>query len=317
MILAKLCLALPLGGGPEVKWTAPAVFVPGHPFEVEVELAAPEGGATIAGWLLKPAAFTVDGEPLGPRDDKGAIELPSGFKVSGRIDLAPVLAKRGDFKLDYGTSSSAGGAFEVAFRESVPAGMNFMQMAPEELASYQVLLRTNRGDVLLKMWPDVAPGHVRNFLDLAYIKFYDGTIFHRVVANFMIQGGDPTGTGTGNGPRTLEAEFSDRRHVRGVISMARQGTQGTPGPQDPLRNSASCQFFIVQADSAHLDGGYSAFGEVVLGMDVVDEISTTSLNPGNRPKIPQVIERAIVVRVPGAAPAGGAGEAGGERSGGR
>ncbi|HVS09922.1 MAG TPA: peptidylprolyl isomerase [Planctomycetota bacterium] len=317
MILAKLCLALPLAGGADVKWTAPAVFVPGHPFEVAVELAAPEGGATIAGWLLKPAAFIVDGEPLGPRDDKGAIELPSGFKVSGRIDLAPMLAKRGDFKLDYGTSS-AGGAFEVAFRESVPAGTNFMQMAPEELASYQVLLRTNRGDVLLKMWPDVAPGHVRNFLDLAYIKFYDGTIFHRVVADFMVQGGDPTGTGTGNGPRTLEAEFSDRRHVRGVLSMARQGTPGTPGPQDPLRNSASCQFFIVvQAESAHLDGGYSAFGEVVLGMDVVDEISTTSLNPGNKPKIPQVIERAIVVRVPGAAPAGGAGEAGGERSGGR
>ncbi len=114
----------------------------------------------------------------------------------------------------------------------------------------QVTISTDSGDMNLTMHPDKAPQHVENFLDLAESGFYDGLTFHRIVEGFMIQGGCPTGTGTGSGPRRLQAEFNDTPHVRGTLSMARS--------QDP--NSASCQFFICLDEARFLDGQYSAFG---------------------------------------------------------
>ena len=126
------------------------------------------------------------------------------------------------------------------------------------------------GDIKVRMFPDTAPKHVANFDSLVRSGFYDGTAFHRVIPGFMIQGGDPNSR---SGPREtwgmgdpsqkkVPAEFSQIRHSRGVISAAR-----TPDP-----NSATSQFFIMVADAPHLDGQYSAFGEVVEGMDVVDKI---------------------------------------------
>ena len=116
----------------------------------------------------------------------------------------------------------------------------------------QVTIHTDFGDMNLTFFPDKAPAHMENFIDLAESGFYDGLAFHRIIEGFMIQGGCPLGTGTGSGPRQLDAEFSDTRHVLGTLSMARS--------QDP--NSASCQFFICLGDASSLDGQYSAFGQL-------------------------------------------------------
>ncbi|MCL2641884.1 MAG: peptidylprolyl isomerase [Phycisphaerales bacterium] len=149
-------------------------------------------------------------------------------------------------------------------------------------------IETTEGAITVEFWPDVAPNHVNNFLELAMKGFYNGIIFHRVIPGFMIQGGDPTGTGTGsNGNVRLKAEFNrrpDRRHVRGVLSMARSS--------DP--NSASCQFFIMHQDSPHLDGQYSAFGKVIAGIEAVDKIVNTPTGPGDRPKNPPKIVKITV-----------------------
>ncbi len=116
----------------------------------------------------------------------------------------------------------------------------------------QVTIQTDFGDMSLTFLPEKAPKHVENFVELAESGFYDGLTFHRVVEGFMIQGGCPKGTGTGDGPRRLGAEFNDTRHVRGTMSMARSS--------DP--DSASCQFFICLDDANFLDGQYSAFGQI-------------------------------------------------------
>jgi len=131
------------------------------------------------------------------------------------------------------------------------------------------IIETNLGTIVFKLFPDLAPETVRNFEKLARDGFYNGTLFHRVIPGFMIQGGDPN-TKSGNkntwgmgGPGyTVKAEFSSRSHHRGIVSMARA--------QDP--NSAGSQFFIVTTDSTFLDRQYTVFGEVIEGMDVADKI---------------------------------------------
>jgi peptidyl-prolyl cis-trans isomerase B (cyclophilin B) len=133
----------------------------------------------------------------------------------------------------------------------------------------QAVIETSHGEITIKFFPDVAPGHVENFLKLAREGFYDGTIFHRVIPGFMIQGGDPntkgqnkSAYGTGGPGYAIKAEFNDRPHKRGVLSMARSN--------DP--DSAGSQFFIVVKDSPFLDHQYTVFGEVVSGMDAADAI---------------------------------------------
>jgi peptidyl-prolyl cis-trans isomerase B (cyclophilin B) len=123
---------------------------------------------------------------------------------------------------------------------------------PSEISVKQVTINTDFGDMNLTFLPDVAPDHVSNFIDLAESGFYDGLTFHRIIDGFMIQGGCPRGTGTGDGPRRIKAEFSDTPHVLGTLSMARS--------QDP--NSASCQFFICLGEASFLNGQYSAFGQI-------------------------------------------------------
>lgn len=125
------------------------------------------------------------------------------------------------------------------------------------------------GEIVLRFFPDVAPNHVKNFLDLAGKKFYDGTTFHRVIPGFMIQGGDPNSRnpdrashGMGGPGHRVKAEFNSKPHTRGVVSMARAN--------DP--DSAGSQFFICVADAHFLDWQYTAFGEVLSGMDVADKI---------------------------------------------
>ena len=144
----------------------------------------------------------------------------------------------------------------------------------------------NGKQIKVELYPDVAPNTVNNFISLANKGFYDGLIFHRVIRGFMIQGGCPKGTGTGGPGYTIAGEFkqngfkNDLKHTRGVISMARA--------MDP--NSAGSQFFIMHADSPHLDGAYAAFGEVIEGIEVVDEIADEYTDFSDRPYEPQVMQ---------------------------
>lgn len=132
-----------------------------------------------------------------------------------------------------------------------------------------VKIETNFGEILFKLLPELAPETVRNFEKLAKEGFYNGTLFHRVIPGFMIQGGDPNtkssnkgSWGTGGPGYTVKAEFNSRSHLRGIVSMARA--------QDP--DSAGSQFFIVTTDSTFLDRQYTVFGEVIEGMDIADKI---------------------------------------------
>ena len=132
-----------------------------------------------------------------------------------------------------------------------------------------VVIETSLGNIEFELLEEVAPGHVQNFKDLANSDFYNGTIFHRVIPGFMVQGGDPntksddrSSHGMGGPGHTIKAEFNDEPHVRGIVSMARS--------QDP--DSAGSQFFVVVKDSDFLDGQYTAFGRVISGMDVADKI---------------------------------------------
>ena len=142
-------------------------------------------------------------------------------------------------------------------------------------------ITTTEGEMIIEFWPDVAPKTVENFKKLASQGFYDGTCFHRVIKNFMIQGGDPQTKdpakesvwGTGGPGYTVKAEFNDRSHVRGVISMARSN--------DP--NSAGSQFFICHGDPTFLDRQYTAFGKLIQGDDVLEKIATTPTRPQDRP----------------------------------
>lgn len=144
----------------------------------------------------------------------------------------------------------------------------------------KVQIEMEKGGIIkLELYPEFAPITVANFEELVREGFYDGLIFHRVIEGFMIQGGDPTGTGAGGSLKTIKGEFRKNgvnnpiNHVRGVISMARSS--------DP--NSASSQFFICHEDAPHLDGQYAAFGKVYEGMDVVDEIAESETDFRDRP----------------------------------
>lgn len=139
---------------------------------------------------------------------------------------------------------------------------------------------SSTGDVVIKLRPDLAPGHVARITELASEGFYDGVVFHRVIAGFMAQGGDPTGTGTsGSKKPNLKAEFSKEHHARGVCSMARTNQPDT----------ANSQFFICLDDAGFLDGQYTVWGEVIEGMDHVD-----ALPKGEPPRNPGKIVKATV-----------------------
>lgn len=143
------------------------------------------------------------------------------------------------------------------------------------------VIKTSMGEMVLEFWPEVAPKHVENFKSLARKGFYDGTAFHRVIAGFVIQGGNPntkdktTNTWPDGGPGyQIKAEINDRKHTRGVLSMAR-----LPSGLD----TAGSQFFICLADAPHLDGGYTGFGKLIKGEDVLMRIGATPTGPRDVP----------------------------------
>ena len=148
----------------------------------------------------------------------------------------------------------------------------------------------NGGVIKAELYPEIAPNTVNNFISLIKEGFYDGVIFHRVIPGFMIQGGDPQGTGMGGPGYCIRGEFSangfqnNLAHSRGVLSMAR-----TMAP-----NSAGSQFFIMHEDSPHLDGQYAAFGKVIEGIEVVDKICSVRTDYNDKPRIPQVMKKVTV-----------------------
>lgn len=154
-----------------------------------------------------------------------------------------------------------------------------------------VTIEMESGDIMkAELYPEIAPNTVNNFISLIKNGFYDGVIFHRVIPGFMIQGGDPNGTGIGGPGYSIKGEFSangfknDLKHSRGVLSMAR-----TMAP-----NSAGSQFFVMHEDSPHLDGQYAAFGKLIEGEDVVDKICAVRTDYNDKPRIPQVMKKVTV-----------------------
>ena len=154
-----------------------------------------------------------------------------------------------------------------------------------------VTIKMKGGDTIrLELYPDIAPITVQNFIDHVQKNFYDGLIFHRVIKGFMIQGGDPEGTGMGGPGYSIKGEFAqngvknDLKHTEGVISMARS----------MMPDSAGSQFFIMHKTSPHLDGAYAAFGKVIEGMEVVNKIAETATDYSDRPLEPQIMETVTV-----------------------
>ena len=154
-----------------------------------------------------------------------------------------------------------------------------------------VIIEMENGQKIeLELCPEAAPETVKNFEALVKAGFYDGLTFHRIIPGFMIQGGDPLGNGMGGAEKNIKGEFRANghnnpiKHERGVISMARAF--------DP--NSASSQFFIMHEDAPHLDGQYAAFGKVVSGMDVVDEIASIPVGPNDRPRIAMRMKKVYI-----------------------
>jgi len=156
--------------------------------------------------------------------------------------------------------------------------------------TYQIELDTNHGKIVLDLLPDVAPGHCRNMLALASIGFYDGLIFHRVIKDFMIQGGCPDGTGMGGPGYAVKAEFNSTPHVKGVLSMARSNNP----------DSAGSQFFICTGDPRFLDNQYTAFGRCAdkASLDVVLKIGVVKTNGQDRPLEDVKIKTAKVLSKP-------------------
>jgi len=150
--------------------------------------------------------------------------------------------------------------------------------------TYTATIETTAGTMTAELWPKIAPQTVNSFVFLAREGYYEGVIFHRVIPGFMIQGGDPTGTGTGGPGYRLKAEFNDTKHDRGILSMARTA--------DP--NSAGSQFFVMHARSPHLDNQYTAFGKVTQGLEVIDKIANAPTGANDRPRDPTKITKITI-----------------------
>jgi len=163
-------------------------------------------------------------------------------------------------------------------------------------------LVTSKGEMKIELWPDVAPGTVENFTKLANDGFYDGTCFHRIMAGFMIQGGDPQTKdetledlwGTGGPGHTIKAEFNDRPHVRGVISMARSASP----------DSAGSQFFVCLDNASFLDGQYTCFGELIKGEEVLDTLGAVPCGGGGENSRPEERQGVLSITIVSRADAG-------------
>ncbi len=283
-------------------WTAPPVWVEGEPYSVRLELASDGAAFAVEAWRLGPAGFTVDGEPIGSRAADRLV-FPQATDLALTLDLRGTFEPRTDFRL--GRDGDA--AVDVlAFRRA--PRVDYLAVAAERLNGLSVLVETNRGVLLFDLRPDLAPGHVRNFLALVQEGFYDGILFHRVIPEFLAQAGDPRTKdpafepwewGRGSGPRAVEAEFSEQAHVRGTLSMARGADV----------HSATSQFFVCLVPAPALDGQYTVFGQLRVGFETLEDIANAPVarerveygegqvgwQATERPAERRTIERALVV----------------------
>jgi len=172
----------------------------------------------------------------------------------------------------------------LAQKKEAKSWQNEPEMKIDPNKVYVARMETTAGPIVLELYPKLAPHHVNSFVFLAKEGFYDGVIFHRVIPGFMIQGGDPTGTGTGGPGYKLKAEFNDMKHDKGVLSMARTN--------DP--NSAGSQFFLMHEDSPFLDRQYTAFGMITSGIETVDKIVSAPRDANDRPKSPTKINKITI-----------------------
>ena len=297
--------------------TVPEVYIAGESFDVELSIQVAGAATQIPAWALSPAAFSVKGTALGSRKGKASLPLAAEQGITTSLNIGPALeAVKLTDELELVLNLNLGEGQEVRvpilrgapggpILRGAPEGLDFMTMPAEQLATYQVVLLTMHGPLRAEMWSDVAPNHVRNFLDLAYTGFYDDNQFHRVVPGFMIQGGSARPDRPA--PRTLKNEFNAKRHTPGVLSMARMGvdTKDKNGVTIPAFDSATSEFFVMHAVYPSLDGKYTGFGKVLTGMPAVEAVVDSvkaGFNPRNpashRPRTRQIIRRAIVVTAP-------------------
>lgn len=216
------------------------------------------------------------------------------FLVLALTLILAACGKKNETNAGSASPSASESASESA--SSSPAASAAGDTAPHSDKNPVVTIEMDNGHTIkLELFPDIAPNTVNNFISLIKKGFYDGTIFHRVMPGFMIQGGDPNGNGTGGPGYSIKGEFTangfqnDLKHKRGILSMARKS--------QPL-DSAGSQFFIMVADAPSLDGQYAAFGNVVEGMDTVDEIVNQQIDPndpnGTMPLKPMAIKKMTV-----------------------
>ncbi len=177
---------------------------------------------------------------------------PIGVALLSLLLVAPLGAK--ELKRLLGPNSTP--------EERIQVAQEYQEVHVPLSDSVVAVIQTSKGTVKALLYPKDAPVTVQNFVRLSLLGFYDGLTFHRYVPNFVIQGGDPTGTGRGNAGYTIPLEVSERKHVEGALGMARA--------RDP--NSGSCQFYITLRPTPHLDGSYTVFGRVIEGMDVVKQL---------------------------------------------
>lgn len=326
MMIANLILsaALSAAQAPACTWEAAPSHFDGEAFVVSVRYEGGEG-VELDGWALTPGVVLVDGQPAGERDAAlGKVALPPGAVIEVQIDVGSALDGKTSASISLAPEYSDAEAVSVKMWQALTETIDFCAvgdraatmwkesgsereyLAPlegartvedAELSKYGVVLVTNVGQMSFELWPDVAPAHCRNFLDLVSRGYYDGTKFHRVMPNFMIQGGcpntkdkHPSQWGVGQGPRTLMAEFNDKEHVRGVLSTAR----------GPSPDSASSQFFVMHGAAPHLNKQYTAFGRMLTGDEALDTIVSSPGTPipgagGTRPSDEKTIIKARIV----------------------
>lgn len=253
--------------GVELSATIPSLFLESEPFVVSLEITATgDSPVDLPAWMLTPAAWSASRKALQRRPKKASVPLQPGQILTVTLDLAPLIQERFSSPTDF--SLAVEGAKDtkqdVIWLGAPEADIDYSTLSGKLLEDYQVVLFTSGGPIWVELWPDVAPNHVRNFLDLCDSGFYEGSPFHRVIPGFMAQAGRSKDEKPA--PRKVQAEFNSRRHVAGVLSAARLGTD---------MDSAESEFFIVHRTSPHLDGTYSAFGQVLTGMEAVEAIVDT------------------------------------------
>ena len=298
--LSAVCAAQEMPGV-RLTLTAPSIVAAQGEVSLRLHIQVEED-CTVPAQLLTGANLTVrtNGQPHKPVIQKGKggpVPLLKGTQVQRLLTFpAATFLTNPDVGEVVTVAVGWKGLLGVDCTFKVAPNTKNIKLADLDLNKTEVMLVTNYGDIHLAFRPDKAPKHVENFVKLCLQGFYDGTKFHRVLKNFMIQGGCPFTKedkyrekwGSGGAGYALKLEPSDLRHLRGTLAMAR-----SPSGKD----TASSGFFIVHKDSAHLDGLYSAFGNVVKGMDTLDRIAHVRVGGplNSAPVLPVILQAAVVL----------------------